>query len=66
VIARDVALEIAFIQRQGMRHKQGFVAAAAVGGIGQVGTFYPVGGVAVRTDKVQGIVHFKKGKLQAK
>jgi hypothetical protein len=53
-----MTLEIAFIQRQGMRHKQGFVAAAAIGGIGQVGTFYPIGGVAVRTDKVQGIVHF--------
>jgi hypothetical protein len=61
VIARNVAVKVGFIQRQGMRHKQRLMATAAIGGIGQVGTFHPVGGVAVRTDKVQGIVHFKKG-----
>jgi hypothetical protein len=41
-----------------MRYKQGFMTTATVGRVGQVGAFDPVGGVAMRANKVQGVVHF--------
>ena len=55
--AADVAIKVGFIQRQRMRHEQGFVATTAVRRTRQIVAADPVGGVAMGADNVQGISH---------
>jgi hypothetical protein len=55
MVAADVLVKAGRVQRQRMSVKQGLVALSAVRGIVQIGHTHPIGGVAVRTNNVQGI-----------
>jgi hypothetical protein len=53
--AADVLVKAGGIQRQRVSVKQGLVALPAIGGMVQIGHTHPVGGVAMRTNNVQGV-----------
>jgi hypothetical protein len=55
LIAADVLVKAGRIQRHRVSCKQGLMALPTIGGVVQIGHTHPVGGVAMRTNNVQGV-----------
>ena len=53
--AANVLVKTDTVQRQRVTVKKGLVALSAIGGVVQIGHTHSVGGVAVRTNNVQGV-----------